>query len=100
MLGFKLNRDFIAATLCIKKEERNNCCKGNCQLNKQLKEDDRNNAESAAQNLKLKNEVVLFYETATSPEALQTLQNKQIAHYIFPPSLVIPRAIFHPPLNA
>ncbi len=39
---FEVQRDYIAKNLCVKKEEVNNCCQGNCHLQKQLSEDDKN----------------------------------------------------------
>lgn len=36
-VSFKLNQDYITKTLCIKKEVKNNCCRGKCHLEKALK---------------------------------------------------------------
>lgn len=36
--SFELNREYIAKYLCVKKAEENNCCKGSCQLDKELEE--------------------------------------------------------------
>lgn len=37
IINWKLNQSFIAKNLCEKRYQKNNCCKGSCQLNKQLK---------------------------------------------------------------
>ena len=36
-VSFKINQDRIAKTLCVQKEIKNNCCKGKCHLEKELK---------------------------------------------------------------
>lgn len=36
LIQFEINRSYIEKELCEKKDEVNNCCKGNCYLNKQL----------------------------------------------------------------
>lgn len=37
-LTFELNEEYIARNLCVKKDIKNNTCKGKCHLKKQLKE--------------------------------------------------------------
>jgi hypothetical protein len=39
-VSFKINQDRIAKTLCVQKEIKNNCCKGKCHLEKELKKAD------------------------------------------------------------
>ncbi len=38
--SWKINQDYIAKNLCEKRTEKNNCCKGKCQLQKQLNKAD------------------------------------------------------------
>ena len=40
LVDFVINRDYIANKLCEKKELKGNCCKGYCQLTKQLKQEE------------------------------------------------------------
>jgi hypothetical protein len=60
VISFQINRDFIAKTLCIKKEIENNTCQGQCQLKKQLKEAEQEEQKQNPQNTKSKVEVWYF----------------------------------------
>ena len=51
-INFQLNREYIAKNLCVKKEVKNNCCQGSCQLRKKLGEDD--NPKNSSQNNQIK----------------------------------------------
>lgn len=62
LLHFKINRDYIAKSLCVKKNEPGNCCKGSCYLNKQLKEEDKKEKSPTSAELKDKTETQ-FCET-------------------------------------
>ncbi len=57
-VSFKINQDHIAKTLCVKKEIKNNCCKGKCHLKKQLKEADEQEQKQLPTFLKEKSEVM------------------------------------------
>lgn len=46
LLSFEMNRDFIAKELCVKKDIPDNCCKGSCQLTKEMKEQDERESKS------------------------------------------------------
>lgn len=59
-LNFQLNKEYIAKNLCIKKNERNNCCKGKCHLKKQLIEDDKKEKSSSSSTIKEVKEVQLY----------------------------------------
>jgi hypothetical protein len=56
-LNFKANQAEIAATLCVKKEIKDNTCKGTCYLAKQLKKA-AEQEKKEAENLKEKQELV------------------------------------------
>ena len=45
LADFAVHQDIIATTLCIKKEEMQNTCKGKCHLKKQLKAAEENTAD-------------------------------------------------------
>jgi len=100
LLGFEINRDFIAQTLCIKKAQTNNCCKGSCQLTKQLKEDDNTEHRGSPQNAKDKSEVQLFCETSHMPALPEFTTHTPGMYYLLPVSTLQKSSIFHPPLPA
>lgn len=49
IINWKLNQSYITKNLCEKRNQKNNCCKGSCRLNKQLKNIDRENAPKLPQ---------------------------------------------------
>jgi hypothetical protein len=97
LLGFKINRSFIAQSLCVKKDEANNCCKGSCQLTKQLKEDDHKDDKNTAQNTKDSNEIQLFCETLYSLIPVSVTTGNPVSHYSFALTNPETDSIFHPP---
>jgi hypothetical protein len=64
LLSFEMNRDFIAKELCVKKDIPDNCCKGSCQLTREMKEQDDRESKSFP-SLQVKSEL-LFFETKES----------------------------------
>lgn len=60
LVHFKLNQKKIAQTLCIRKDEPGNCCKGKCYLNKQLEEQQDREDSGKSPELKNKEEVQFF----------------------------------------
>jgi hypothetical protein len=61
LLSFEMNRDFIAKELCVKKDIPDNCCKGSCQLTKELKEQDERESKSFP-SVVVKSEVMFFLD--------------------------------------
>ena len=59
-VSFKINQDRIAKTLCVQKEIKNNCCKGKCHLEKELKKADEQQQKQLPPSLKEKSEVLYF----------------------------------------
>jgi hypothetical protein len=55
--NFKINQEVISKTLCVKKDEPDNCCQGKCQLKKELIEENKKENQSAARNNKEKKEI-------------------------------------------
>lgn len=51
VVDFELNRDYFAKELCVKKDIPDNCCKGICQLKKELKQEDSNEHSVPSQNI-------------------------------------------------
>ena len=61
-IDFKLNQDYIAQNLCVKKEIKNNDCRGHCQLCKRLDKADKDEQKQIPQSLKEKQEVLYFFQ--------------------------------------
>jgi hypothetical protein len=96
MLGFGLNRSFIANNICVKKAEKDNCCKGSCQLKKQLLNDDQQE-KIPTQNLKEKSNEQFFCQTIQLFYFGQTTTEQEFQQYrcVATPQPFI--AVFHPP---
>ncbi len=62
-ISFKINREHIAKTLCVKKEIQNNTCQGKCHLKKQLKKADNEERKQVPKSQKDKHEVLYSYFT-------------------------------------
>ena len=65
VVDFELNRDYFAKVLCIKKDIPDNCCKGICQLSKELKQQESTDHSMPSQNI-LKFELISISENKTS----------------------------------
>ncbi len=97
-IDFKINQDFIAKVLCIKKDVPNNGCQGNCHLKKQLsKTEEIPASEELPNNLitKLKVEAVF-----TDKEKKSVIEAKLIKkQFEFPSFYIEPNIIGldHPP---
>ncbi len=53
LLHYELKKDYFAKELCEKKDIPDNCCKGTCYLNKEIKEqDERENSQGPIVNVK------------------------------------------------
>ena len=64
LINFELRRDYFAKELCVKKDIPDNCCKGSCQLTKEIKEQDERETKSFPL-VQVKSEL-LFFETRES----------------------------------
>ena len=98
-LNFKVNQAEIAATLCIKKEIKDNTCKGKCYLAKQLKK--AAEQEKKESNL-LKEKQEMVYTFSTTEYTIQSfgdasLNTLFLSDYSDKP-ISVSNAIFHPPL--
>lgn len=98
-LNFKANQAEIAATLCVKKEIKDNTCKGTCYLAKQLKK--AAEQEKKESNL-LKEKQEMVYTFSTTEYVVEsfgniTLKRLPLFDYSEKP-ISVSNAIFHPPL--
>ena len=97
--NFEMNRDIIAQTLCVKKAEPENCCKGSCHLKKQLDSDEKK--QEAPGRTKRNSEEVQFCQIFQTISFIQPVQAETsnenglyLEHFPEEPS----SSIFHPPL--
>ena len=95
---FKINQDYIAKNLCVKKDIPDNSCKGSCHLKKQLDEEEKKEEAPPVRNLKEVKEFQLFYQQRSPFEFINFLSiQSSSTPYQFtelnPPSF----SIFHPP---
>jgi hypothetical protein len=60
LINFAVNREYIAKNLCVNREKSDNCCKGKCELKKDLEEQEKK--ESIPNSVKEKSEVLFIGE--------------------------------------
>lgn len=95
-VNFKLNQDFIAKNLCVKKEIANNDCEGGCCLKESLEKEEK--SESPLPNLP-KDKSETFYIPVQLNQTIETGQIISNIHFIYmdKPTKDYPLSIFHPP---
>ncbi len=98
-LNFKVNQAEIAATLCVKKEIKDNTCKGKCYLAKQLKKA-AEQEKKESQLLKEKQEIVYTFSTTEYVvESFGNITLKRLPLFDYSDKPIsVSNAIFHPPL--
>lgn len=101
MIGFAVNRNYIAANLCENRTKPRSCCKGSCVLKKELQKSDaeQNNPRNAQQNEKFE----LVHFTPVSRFQISTIEVKITNQYHQPPVAIIRSAclgsVFKPPCS-
>jgi hypothetical protein len=100
LLSFRVNQEFIAQNLCVQKEVEDNCCKGSCQLKKQLTDDDNKSESIPFQNFKDKLEVLLFCDTKNPFSFEQCLSNHTFHLPLSFPLYLSEGSVSHPPPKA
>lgn len=97
-VNFELNRDYIAKNICVKKDKIDNCCKGSCELKKQLSEDDSKERSAPVNTLKDKSEVSFFTEAFSGADLLFPTSSVALGNpYLIPSTHSISFSVFHPP---
>ncbi len=99
-VSFKINQERIAKTLCVQKEIKNNCCKGKCHLEKQLKEADTQEQKQIPTLLKEKLEVLYcqsFPKNSLLKVQFKSSKEKLIGFYHVSYSSSYIGEIFKPP---
>jgi hypothetical protein len=97
---YKVNRDFIAKTLCENKTRPKLHCNGKCQMMKKLAEEEKQNSTNNTNNSsKLNTNEVLFYDQINKPTL--PLLSYIVRSYNGEPFLFKPSSpgtsVFHPP---
>lgn len=97
---FQLNRDYIAQNLCVKKEIKNNCCQGSCQLGKKLGDDSQTKNRSGNNSLKGVKEFWLLQTTqeAFSLDVQPINLLRSSFTYARHLTIGVAQAPFHPPI--
>ena len=98
-ITFKVNQKEIAQNLCVKKEIKNNTCKGQCYLAKQLKKA-AEKEQKESQNVKEKQEMIYILPPLSYPSiAIADFKERSsLGYWITGMPKSISFAIFHPPL--
>lgn len=96
-IQFEINRSYIAKNLCVKKEEKVNCCQGICHLKKQLTEAENKEKSPTSPNVKIPS-LLLFCQ---NNQAISILPAPFTAD-LFSPYAFSKKAspfftVFHPP---
>jgi hypothetical protein len=97
IINFEANREYIAKNLCEKKDEPDSCCKGSCQLNKSLEEEEKQESSVPGADIKEKFETLtctlndkdqlFIYETTIS----------YVEYYRLKKPVKLSNSVFHPP---
>jgi hypothetical protein len=96
-VNFEINREKIARTLCVKKEEPKNCCQGSCHLKKQLQEEEKKE-RTPASSMKLIKQIQLFcYKNILFTFHPSLLTEKASTPFEFPEAKPFAMQVFHPP---
>lgn len=99
MICFKINQDYIAKTLCEKKEEKENTCNGHCHLKKELKKvSETENDPNIPTTYKEKIELVFIQPEFTFSFFQIKINKPSFSFYMENETLTITHDIFHPPL--
>ena len=100
LIDFKINQEFIAKVLCLKKDEPITICNGQCYLSEQLKKIQEQEEQQTPTNTQERLELVYYYHHASSsPLAfVDTINSKSNSTYVvdFYASSFI-ADVFHPP---
>jgi hypothetical protein len=98
LINFKIHQEYIALVLCEKKDVPNNSCKGNCQLTKQLNQQQETEKQLPPDvNLK---EFVLYHSKSIYSTQDSPFRKYRTTQFVFRESTLVAGYIsdvFHPP---
>lgn len=96
LASFKINQDYIAKNLCVEKDIEGSTCKGCCQLEKRISEqDEKKKKVPAAVTEKL--EINLFVDSNSSLTTIFTEELSVNSAYLCNYTFQDKHQIFHPP---
>jgi hypothetical protein len=94
-VAYSVNIELISSTLCVKKNEVNNCCKGKCYLTKQVKKESKEESQQKVPTVKtiqeecVMNELVAYFPQLGSkqlfPDPCYSLSNVCLQLTVPPP---------------
>ena len=98
IVSFFVNQQFIEKNLCEKKEVKNNCCHGKCQLKKELT----NTEQPSSFPILPKSTLEIIFNSAFTQFTFTNFNINSIRKTVFPPanlfvSATFGKGIFHPP---
>lgn len=83
LVNYVINKRYIAAELCEKKEIKNNCCQGSCYVEKQLKKQDSPATPQLPHNLKDLADKPMFMHDTQVKLSLYCLAQLTVTHFPF-----------------
>lgn len=97
IINFEANREYIAKNLCEKKDEPDSCCKGSCQLNKSLEEEEKQ--ESSVPGADLKEKFEMHNCTLNDKDQFFVYETKFsfVEYYMLKKPVKLSNSVFHPP---
>lgn len=95
-IAFKINQDYIAENLCVEKDIEGSTCKGCCQLEKKLDEQ-QNKKEALPVSQSEKQDIYFYAETSPSLFPIFPATNTLKEYYSVKYQFELRLKIFHPP---
>jgi hypothetical protein len=98
--NFQVNRNYIAKNLCEKRTQKNNCCKGQCHLKKQIEKEENSDGSSRSGSKEKIEEVAVMnsIQMITIPPPTKETQN--FSPYLSQNGRLYIAAILRPPISA
>lgn len=83
VVDFRLNQDYIAQNLCVKKEIKDNDCRGRCQLCERLDKATKEEQKQAPTSVKDKAEVLYYHDLSAFDFLIQAIfyQKQNLSNY-------------------
>jgi len=97
IINFEANREFIAENLCEKKDEPDSCCKGSCQLNKSLEEEEKQESSVPGTDIKEKFETLTCTLNDRDQLFIYETTINFVEYYMLKKPVKLSNSIFHPP---
>lgn len=97
IINFEANREYIAKNLCEKKDEPDSCCKGSCQLNKSLEEEEKQESSIPGTDIKEKFETLTCTLTDKDQLFIYGTTIDFVEYYRLKKPIKRSNSIFHPP---